>query len=91
MTDPEPGAAPPSARSVVVVIPTYNERENLGAVVTQVLGLGGSYRVIVVDDASPDGTGELVLLGRRRRVLRAAGRGRGWSGELWWARRGRRG
>ena len=59
MSDPAPGSGP-SALSVVVVIPTYNERENLGSVVADVLALGETYRVIVVDDASPDGTGVLA-------------------------------
>lgn len=45
---------------ILVVIPTYNERENLPTVVTQVLGLGQRYRVLIVDDDSPDGTGELA-------------------------------
>ena len=47
-------AHPPS---VVVVIPTYNERENLRTLVPRVLALGADYRLIVVDDNSPDGTG----------------------------------
>ena len=54
---PSRSAPPPS---VVVVVPTYNERDNLGRLVPAVLALGPSYRVIVVDDASPDGTGELA-------------------------------
>lgn len=45
---------------ILVVIPTYNERENLTAVVTQVLGLGQRFRVMVVDDNSPDGTGQIA-------------------------------
>ena len=44
-------------RSVVVVIPTYNERDNLATCVNGVLGQGDEYRVVVVDDNSPDGTG----------------------------------
>lgn len=62
VTESAGGAAPlrPSDRSVVVVIPTYNERENLTTIVADVLALGDGYRVLVVDDASPDGTGELV-------------------------------
>jgi dolichol-phosphate mannosyltransferase len=55
----------PAERSVttgpiVVVIPTYNERENLPRIVEETLALGPQYRVIVVDDNSPDGTGPLA-------------------------------
>jgi dolichol-phosphate mannosyltransferase len=42
------------------VIPTYNERENIEDLITQVLALGPAYHVLVVDDNSPDGTGDLV-------------------------------
>lgn len=45
---------------IVVVIPTYNERENIELLVRQLLGLPVGLRVIVVDDNSPDGTGELA-------------------------------
>lgn len=44
----------------VVVLPTYEERENLPAVVGAVLALPGEFAVLVVDDASPDGTGALA-------------------------------
>jgi dolichol-phosphate mannosyltransferase len=44
----------------VVVVPTYNERPNLEALVQGVLDAGPGYRLIVVDDNSPDGTGELA-------------------------------
>jgi len=44
-----------------VVIPTYNERENLRAIVTAILNLPVSdLNVLIVDDASPDGTGVLA-------------------------------
>lgn len=43
---------------VTVVIPTYNERENLAHVVPAVTHQG--YRVLVVDDNSPDGTADLA-------------------------------
>lgn len=43
-----------------MVIPTYNERENLPEIVRQVLALGERFRVLVVDDSSPDGTGEVA-------------------------------
>ena len=42
--------------NVLVVIPTYNERDNLPLVVKGVLAYEG-FRVLVVDDGSPDGTG----------------------------------
>jgi dolichol-phosphate mannosyltransferase len=44
---------------VLVIIPTYNERENLPILVRQVLA-NADYRVMVVDDQSPDGTGEVA-------------------------------
>jgi dolichol-phosphate mannosyltransferase len=44
----------------MVVIPTYNERENIERIVRDVLSLGTRYRVLVVDDNSPDGTGAIV-------------------------------
>ncbi len=43
---------------VTVVIPTYNERENISDIVAAVTVQG--YRVLVVDDSSPDGTGDLA-------------------------------
>lgn len=48
------------AMSVTVVIPTYNERENIAALVEEVLALPASPNVLIVDDASPDGTGAVV-------------------------------
>lgn len=48
--------SPPS--EVLVVLPTFNERENLEGVVVGVRHLG--HDVLIVDDASPDGTGELA-------------------------------
>ncbi|MCC6626430.1 MAG: polyprenol monophosphomannose synthase [Chloroflexi bacterium] len=43
----------------LVIIPTYNERENLAAIVADVLAFD-SLHILVVDDNSPDGTGELA-------------------------------
>jgi len=43
-----------------VIVPTYNEQENIESLVTQLLALPTSVRVIVVDDNSPDGTGEIA-------------------------------
>jgi dolichol-phosphate mannosyltransferase len=44
----------------LVVIPTYNERENLAAIVARVRAAVPAARVLVVDDSSPDGTGALA-------------------------------
>ena len=45
---------------VLVIIPTYNERENLEPIVGRVRAAVPAVDVLVVDDASPDGTGELA-------------------------------
>lgn len=44
----------------VVVIPTYNERDNIEKLVGEVLQQGETVHVLVVDDNSPDGTGAIV-------------------------------
>ena len=44
----------------LIIIPTYNERENMEAMVAKVLSLPGDYSILVVDDASPDGTADIV-------------------------------
>ncbi len=44
----------------LVIIPTYNERENLRNLVPLVLSIDPSIGILVVDDNSPDGTGELA-------------------------------
>jgi dolichol-phosphate mannosyltransferase len=51
---------PTDQPSVVVVVPTYNERPNIEALIHGVLELGPRFGVVVVDDSSPDGTGVLV-------------------------------
>jgi dolichol-phosphate mannosyltransferase len=45
---------------VIVVIPTFNEAANIGGVLTRLLAVGPSYEAVVVDDASPDGTADVV-------------------------------
>ncbi len=45
---------------VLVVVPTYDERENLEAVLARVRSAVPAAEVLVVDDASPDGTGDLA-------------------------------
>ncbi len=48
------------AGRALVVLPTYDEVENLGAVVPAILAADPHLDILVVDDASPDGTGELA-------------------------------
>jgi dolichol-phosphate mannosyltransferase len=50
----------PDRPTIVVVVPTYNERPNLASLTAGVLAQGPEYRLLVVDDGSPDGTGELA-------------------------------
>ena len=44
----------------VVIIPTYNEKENIEAILRKVFSLEGDYHVLVIDDSSPDGTAAIV-------------------------------
>ena len=46
----------------LVIIPTYNERENIERIVPQVLEKDPSINVLIVDDGSPDGTGKIADL-----------------------------
>ncbi|OYV64409.1 MAG: dolichyl-phosphate beta-D-mannosyltransferase [Gemmatimonadetes bacterium 21-71-4] len=48
------------AETALVIIPTYNERENLPKIVPAVLEQDPRLEVLVVDDGSPDGTGQLA-------------------------------
>ena len=43
-----------------VIIPTYNEQENIAQLVEEILALGLGSQIIIVDDNSPDGTGQIA-------------------------------
>ena len=43
-----------------VIIPTYNEKENIENIARAVFGLEGEYHIIIIDDGSPDGTADIV-------------------------------
>jgi dolichol-phosphate mannosyltransferase len=68
----------PSDPRVLVIIPTYNERENIEPIVTRLRESVPSAHVLVVDDASPDGTGavadDLAAADARVQVLHRAGK-----------------
>lgn len=44
----------------LVIIPTYNEKENIEKMIRYVLGLNDSYNILIIDDGSPDGTAAIV-------------------------------
>ena len=44
----------------LVIIPTYNEKENVAAMIDKVLSLNGEYNLLFVDDGSPDGTADII-------------------------------
>ncbi|MFI3318808.1 MAG: polyprenol monophosphomannose synthase [Rikenellaceae bacterium] len=44
----------------LVIIPTYNEIENIAAMIEKVFSLGEQFDLLIVDDGSPDGTADLV-------------------------------
>jgi dolichol-phosphate mannosyltransferase len=44
----------------LVIIPTYNEQENISGIVSAIFALNKGYHVLVIDDGSPDGTADIV-------------------------------
>ncbi len=44
----------------IVIIPTYNEKENISSIVTAIFALAQQFHVLVIDDNSPDGTAQIV-------------------------------
>ena len=44
----------------LVIIPTYNEKENIASIIETVVGFAAEYDVLVIDDGSPDGTAQIV-------------------------------
>src|SRR5262245_9140406 len=57
---PGNAVAAPAAGALLIAIPTYNERENIGALLPALLALYPEAHVVIVDDNSPDGTGDIV-------------------------------
>ena len=44
----------------IVIIPTYNEKENIEEIIRKVFSLEGAYHILVIEDGSPDGTADIV-------------------------------
>lgn len=49
-----------ASERALVIVPTYNERENIERLIATVLAQDASLDILVVDDGSPDGTGEIA-------------------------------
>ena len=76
----------------LVIVPTYNERENLPSVATRLLALPVSVDLLIVDDSSPDGTGQLAdsLAAKHARIhvlhrQEKSGLGRAYCAGFAWA------
>ncbi|MDA3893736.1 MAG: polyprenol monophosphomannose synthase [Salinivirgaceae bacterium] len=48
------------SKDKLVITPTYNEKENIEAIIRKVISLEGNYNMLIVEDNSPDGTAEIV-------------------------------
>ena len=55
---PAPSNVPPGKR-ILIVIPVYNERENIVGLLDQLLAIPPALDVLLIEDNSPDGTGAL--------------------------------
>ena len=44
----------------LIIIPTYNEKENVGKMIRKVMSLSKDFHLLIVEDSSPDGTGDIV-------------------------------
>jgi dolichol-phosphate mannosyltransferase len=45
----------------IVIIPTYNEKENIASIIQAVMELPADFHVLIIDDGSPDGTAQIVM------------------------------
>jgi dolichol-phosphate mannosyltransferase len=82
----------PTSRRTLVCVPTYNERENVASICGAILDAAPDVDVLVIDDASPDGTGHIadrIAAGEPRvKVLHRAGKeglGRAYLAGFAWA------
>lgn len=67
----------------LVIIPTYNEKENISAMIDKVFSLPETFEMLVIDDGSPDGTAAIVKERQqefpRRCTCWNAAASRGWA------------
>ena len=90
--DTNPVAEPASWPSVVAVVPARNEADVIQRSIASLLAQDypGDFRVVLVDDQSEDGTGDLAraLSNDRLTVVTGGARPPGWTGKLWAMRQG---
>ncbi|MCK5174502.1 MAG: polyprenol monophosphomannose synthase [Planctomycetes bacterium] len=79
------GLTGPSISDCIVVVPTYNERENIAPLITALKALSEPVDILVVDDGSPDGTGDIVrsLIQRHEGVYLLQRSGKGGLGSAY--------
>jgi len=58
----------------LVIIPTYNEKENISAMIDKVFSLPEPFELLVIDDGSPDGTAEIVRQPETLHLLERSGK-----------------
>ena len=49
----------------IVIIPTYNEKENIENIIRAVFGLEKTFHILVIEDNSPDGTAESYAVSKK--------------------------
>jgi hopene-associated glycosyltransferase HpnB len=85
---------PPSVPSVCpdvdIVVPARDEAQTIGPVIASLLAQDypGTFRIILVDDDSTDGTADRAGVAPNLQVIRARCKPAGWSGKLWAVRQG---
>ena len=47
-------------KDCIVIIPTYNEKENIGNIIPYTLNLSDRLEILIIEDGSPDGTANIV-------------------------------
>lgn len=70
MTEKQDDTTSMAKARALVIVPTYNERENISRLIETVLAQDSRLEMLIVDDGSPDGTGEIVdrIITTNRRV-----------------------
>jgi hopene-associated glycosyltransferase HpnB len=80
-----PAATPPQFPPVDIVVPARDEALTIGAAIGSLLGQDyrGSFRVMLVDDNSSDGTASLAGTAAGLQIISLRSKPAGWSGKLW--------